>query len=502
MIGIPGARVTLEILETFRKTHAGGVIFFRSNFRSAKQFRNLISGLESKLGRRLITAVDHEGGRVIHLREGITVFPDNLALGQTGNEDYAAWQGEIEARELRRLGIDLNLAPTVDVLNQTFSPNIGIRSYGRDPQLVGRLGAARIKMMQALGLSACAKHFPGQGQSPSDAHLGLPVLSTSPAEMKQIHLKPFRAAIEAEVHAIMTSHPVYPKLDPKKQPATFSRRIVHDLLRKKLGFEGLILSDDLEMGALKGICPIGESSVRAVEAGHDMVLICHDRKSQIEVYQALLRAYKTGRLPKKNLEASVERIQTFKQSHFFRFGEGKPVAEPKGAWLAGKIAGEAVALRHSEDGRRPDVESREILRCAQDDARIAVIFPRLSSLAPLIHIENECLNEKAFVKKLFSDRGIHPKQIEIIGFEPDDSEKEKAAAAAKKSDAVIFFCYDAHLFRGTQDLLARIQKTARRCMVVLLRDPYDEKFVSRKSICVTAFGFRKVQMEAAVEKIC
>src|SRR3989338_7769515 len=340
MIGIPGTRVRPEILETFRETNAGGVIFFGPNFTSARQFCSLISNLEKTLGRRLITAVDHEGGRVIHLREGITVFPDNLALGQTQNEDYAVWQGEIEARELRRLGIDLNLAPTVDVLTKNFSPNIGIRSYGLDPELVAKLGAARIRMMQALGLSACAKHFPGQGQSPSDAHLGLPVIPTTPEEMWKIHLKPFIAAIQAGVHAIMTSHPVYPKLDSRKQPATFSRRIVHGLLRRKLGFEGLILSDDLEMGALRGLCGTGESAVRAVEAGHDIVLVCHDRQAQFQVSKALLKAYRSGRLNKKELEASAERIRIFRQNRFFRFGEGKPAAEPRGAELAARIARE------------------------------------------------------------------------------------------------------------------------------------------------------------------
>ncbi len=485
MIGIPGTRVTPEILDTFRETMAGGVIFFRPNFSSASKFRSLISNLEAGLGRKLVTAVDHEGGRVIHLREGITVFPDNLALGQTQKEEYAVWQGEIEARELRRLGIDLNLAPTVDVLTKSFSPNIGIRSYGHDPELVGKLGSARIRMVQALGLSACAKHFPGQGQSPADAHLGLPVLPTTPADMKKIHLKPFVAAIEAGVHAIMTSHPVYPKLDPKKQPATFSRRIVHGLLRKKLGFEGLILSDDLEMGALKGICGIGESAVRAIEAGHDMVLVCHDRNAQFEVSKALLKAYRSGRLDKKELEASTERIRIFRQNHFFRFGEGRPFAEPRGAELASKIAGEAVVIFHPE----------------RSEGSLSIIFPRLSSLSHLIHIENECLNEKAFIKRLFNEKGISPKEIEIIGFEPDESEIKRAEALAKKCETTIFFCYDAHLFAGTRQLLGRIQKIARNCIVILLRDPYDKKFVSKKNTCITAFGFRKVQIEAVVGKI-
>src|SRR3989338_6532811 len=144
MIGVSGDSVTPQMVSLFRETHAGGLILYRPNFRSAEGLKQMISELEGALDRRLLVAVDHEGGRVIHLAEGITVFPDNLALGMTGNETYAAGQGRIEAAELRRLGIDINLAPTVDVLTDEFSPNIGIRSYAKDAGLVARLGAARI----------------------------------------------------------------------------------------------------------------------------------------------------------------------------------------------------------------------------------------------------------------------------------------------------------------------------------------------------------------------
>ena len=177
MIGVHGGVATPDIVRLFRETHAGGLIIFRPNFDSAVQFKKLISDLENALGRNLLIAVDHEGGRVIHITEGASVFPDNLAFGHAGLIDYVEQQGRIESGELRNLGFDLNLAPTLDVLTQTFSPNIGIRSYGRDPDLVSKLGSARIKSMQEGGLSACAKHFPGQGHSSIDAHLGLPVLS-------------------------------------------------------------------------------------------------------------------------------------------------------------------------------------------------------------------------------------------------------------------------------------------------------------------------------------
>src|SRR3989338_10365604 len=238
MIGVHGGVATPDMVRLFRETHAGGLILFRPNFHSAQGLKKMLLELEQALGRHLLVAVDHEGGRVIHLAEAVTVFPDNLAWGMEGKEAYAAEQGRIEAAELRRLGIDLNLSPTVDVLTEKFSPNIGIRSYSTNADLVARLGAARIKAMQTGGLSACAKHFPGQGHSPLDAHLKLPVLGATWEEMRSVHIQPFEAAIRAGVHTVMSSHPVYVNLEPESAgPATFSRRIIYDFLRLELNFQ-------------------------------------------------------------------------------------------------------------------------------------------------------------------------------------------------------------------------------------------------------------------------
>ena len=161
VFGIPGTTITSEIVRHFKETHAGGLILYRINFESPDQLRKLISDLENALGRRLLVTCDHEGGRVIMFRDGVTIFPSNQAIGKTGNTQLARQQGEQEGRELRRLGIDVNFAPVLDVLTEAYSPNIGIRSYGADADLVAKMGAARLSAMQVEGLSACANHFPG-----------------------------------------------------------------------------------------------------------------------------------------------------------------------------------------------------------------------------------------------------------------------------------------------------------------------------------------------------
>src|SRR5712691_8123726 len=199
MIGLPGAALRDEDIRLFRDTHAAGLILYRRNFESPAQLLKLLGDLESALGRRLLVATDHEGGRIVMLGRGVTIFPDNLAVGTAGEETFAHREGLIEARELRRLGVDLNLGPVLDVLTERYSPNIGIRSYGKDPKLVSRYGVARIRGMARGGVAACPKHFPGKGHSPLDAHLRLPRIDSTWDEMHGMHLPPFLDAIAAGV---------------------------------------------------------------------------------------------------------------------------------------------------------------------------------------------------------------------------------------------------------------------------------------------------------------
>jgi beta-N-acetylhexosaminidase len=493
VIGIPGTRVTPEIVAHFQELHAGGLILYRINFDSPQQIKKLIADLEEALGRKLLVTADHEGGRVIMFREGITVFPDNLAVGVAGNLDYARKQGAIEARELRRLGLDVNLGPVLDVLTDAYSPNIGIRSYSKDWRLVAEMGAARISGMQQGGLSACAKHFPGKGHAPVDAHLGLPVIPSTWQEMEEVHLKPFVAAIHAGVDLVMSSHPYYPNLDPGPQKiATFSRRIIYDYLRTELNFTGIIATDDLEMGAIKATCPIGEAGILAADAGHDLLLVCHDLQVQKEVYYKLLEAYKSKQLPLKELEESAARIKRLKLRRAQRFEEGEPVPEKDGARLAERICRESVQILQDQKRLLP-------LRSAGQS--LAVIFPQFSSLDAKIMIEKEVLSEKDFIRREFNKFGHNP-EIHLVSIEPTDEEIQRAVNLSQISDLTMLFCYDAHLYPSNKKLLDALQDTAKMLVVDLLRDPYDEEFLKEGVAGLTDFGWRTCQVKAAIEKIC
>jgi len=492
VIGIPGTRITPEIVRHFKELHAGGLILYRINFDSPPQLKKLIADLEEALGRKLLVATDHEGGRVIMFRDGITVFPDNLAVGAAGKIEYARRQGVIEAQELRRLGLDVNLAPVLDVLTEAYSPNIGIRSYGQDWRCAAELGAARIAAMQQGGLSACAKHFPGKGHAPVDAHLGLPVIHSTWQEMEAVHLKPFVAAIQTGVDLVMSSHPYYPNLDPDPQKiATFSRRIIYDYLRKELNFHGVIASDDLEMGAVAALCPIGEAGILAARAGHDLLLVCHDLKAQKEVHDKLLDAYQ-DRLPRKELEESVHRIRRLKLKRDQRFAGGEPGAESAGAVLAAKICRESVRVIGDE---------RKLMPLTRRPKSIGVIFPQLSWFDSKIMVEKEVLTEKEFVRREFEKFGINP-DIQIVSMEPGADEIHQAVNLATDSDLTILFCFDAHLYPANKKLLDSIQDAATDLVVDLVRDPYDAAYIKAGVACLTDYGWRACQIRAAIEKIC
>ena len=387
----------------------------------------------------------------------------------------------------------MNLGPVLDVLTEVYSPNIGIRSYGQDPGLVAQMGAARLAAMQQFGLSACAKHFPGKGHAPVDAHLGLPVINSTWQEMEAVHLLPFRQAMAAGVDLVMSSHPYYPKLDPGAQKiATFSRRIIHDYLRQELNFQGVIASDDLEMGAVKALGPIGAAGVRATQAGHDLLLVCHDLKAQKEVYDHLLAAYRSRELPREELEASVARIRRLKLKREQRFLPGDPEPEPGGGAVAAEICRGSVQVLQDE---------KRLLGRPAERRKIGVIFPQFSALEAKIMIEKEVLAEKEFIRREFQKFGVSP-DIELVGIEPTAPEIQRAVELARNSELTILFCYDAHLYPANKRLLDEVQEAAAELVVDLLRDPYDRAWLRPGTTGLTAFGWRACQLRAAIAKIC
>jgi beta-N-acetylhexosaminidase len=247
MFGAYGTRPTRRTVALFKSSGATGLLLLARNIESPARTRAFVAELEQRLGRPLLTAVDHEGGWVLRFQSGLTAFPGNLALGRARDPRLAYAVGRQMALELAPLGVRMNLAPVLDVETAAYNPGVGMRSFGADPALVSRLGAAFTRGLQEHGVSACAKHFPGKGAATVDAHVDLPTIRLSRAAYARGHLPPFRAAVAAGADAVMTSHARVPAFDGA--PATFSKKVVRGLLREDMGYDGLIVTDDLCMGA-------------------------------------------------------------------------------------------------------------------------------------------------------------------------------------------------------------------------------------------------------------
>jgi beta-N-acetylhexosaminidase len=295
----------------------GGVILFARNATSASGVGALTGAIRqaaAECGRAApFVSIDHEGGRVVRAREGFTAVPEMREIGRKGPGE-AARVGELFARELRSVGISVNFAPVVDVDSNPANPVIGARSFSADPVQVGACASALIRAMQGGGVAACAKHFPGHGDTHVDSHLDLPVLPHGLARLESIELPPFRAAIAAGVASVMTAHVVFEALDPEV-PATMSARAVDGLLRRDLGFGGVIFSDDLEMKAIADRMDFGEACVRAIEAGCDCLLVCHEIERQRAGISAIAEAIRSGRLSRARIALSHARLDALRSAY-------------------------------------------------------------------------------------------------------------------------------------------------------------------------------------------
>ena len=315
MVGFHGTELSRTFLDSLEEYRPGGVILFSRNLEDPEQVARLTNALQEHVPNPpLLIAIDEEGGRVSRLPQGFTTFPAVSRVAACHAPDVAYEVAKATARELRAVGINMNMAPVLDVNSNPANPIIGDRAYGTEPEPVCAYGLAVAQGLEDNGIIPCGKHFPGHGETMTDSHHVLPVVEADRARLDTVELEPFRRAISRGLPAIMTAHVRYPALD-SEAPATLSRSILTDLLRNRLGFEGVTLTDDMEMRAILDHQPIGEASVRAIQAGADMVVICHEQEQQRAAIAAIEHALERGELSWERLTASVARIRALKDKH-------------------------------------------------------------------------------------------------------------------------------------------------------------------------------------------
>ena len=355
MVGFPGAELSREFLDWLQECRPGGVILFSRNLVGPEQVARLTNALQEHAPNPpLLIAIDEEGGCVSRLPRGFTTFPAASRVAACHSPDAAYGAAEVTARELRAVGINMNLAPVLDVNSNPANPIIGERAYGTRPEQVCTHGLAVMQGLEDNGIIPCGKHFPGHGDTVTDSHHVLPVVESDRARLDAVELEPFRRAIRQGLPAIMTAHVRYPALDAEA-PATLSRPVLTDLLRNQLGFEGVTLTDDMEMRAILDHQSIGEASVRALQAGADMILICHQQERQREVASAIEQALERGDLSWERITAGVARIRALKEKRLKPF---QPVDPSRVAQTVDHPRHRALLAKIQNGSRVHDVERR------------------------------------------------------------------------------------------------------------------------------------------------
>ncbi|MDD5559810.1 beta-N-acetylhexosaminidase [Candidatus Methylomirabilis sp.] len=307
-----------EVLETFvRDLTPGGLILFGRNLGSPEEIAALTNALQVASPTSLFFAIDQEGGKVARLQPPFTQWPAASVYGTVGSTELTYATAHAIAGELMAVGINMNMAPVLDVLSNPANPVMAGRCYGSDAHMVAQHGIACYRGLASKGVLAVGKHFPGHGDTLVDSHLALPVVPHDVGRLSAVELAPFAAAIRAGIPALMTAHLLLPALDPE-QPATLSRPILTDLLREQLGFRNLIISDDLLMQGIADNTPPGEAAVRFLEAGGDLMLICQDETVQRQAVRAVAEAIAAGRLSEARVRASYTRIADAKAQYLRR----------------------------------------------------------------------------------------------------------------------------------------------------------------------------------------
>ena len=481
MVGFEGTQASAAIETHIRERFVGGVVLFSRNIQSPQQtaeLTNQLQRLASVTARQipLFIGIDQEGGWVVRLRDGATVLPGNMALGATDSTELAERAGEITAVELAAVGVNLNFAPVMDVNNNLHNPVIGRRSFGESSELVSRLGVAYIQGLQRNDVLATAKHFPGHGDTTVDSHFDLPTVSHDLERIHALELQPFRAAIDADVAAIMTAHIIYPALDADR-PATISPTILTDLLRKELRFDGLIITDDMEMKAIDDRYRSGEAAVMAIEAGADIVMVLWTPTKQIEVFDALLSAVKSGRISQTRLDQSVERILKSKGTMFGRrFADVEAVGRTVGGeahkQIAQTIASRAITVVRNRNNLLP-----------------LKLEPETSVLI---------LSESPILFDSFKAR--HPNTIEVRI--PEKPEVEgilpQLIPQAENADVVI-----AGIINDEQAALVQQMSVSTKTpvIVIALGSPYTLRGCPAVSASLAAYDLHDASVSAAVEVI-
>ena len=484
IVGYKGEEPSEEFLSFVKEWGIGGVIVFARNLSDPLLLPARLKKIETAAGCKIFTAIDQEGGPVLRILSHGSTFPSAMALSAVDSEELTEKTYEAIGKEMSALGLNWNLAPVLDI-NHPNNPGIGIRSFGDTPERVARFGIAAVKGLRKGGVLACAKHFPGKGAAQKDSHLTLPVIPFSAEHLRAVELFPFKKAIENNVNAIMTSHIFFPAFEKTENlPVTLSKSVLTDLLRKELGFKGLIITDDLEMGAITESFGVAQAALKSFMAGADQLLICHHLDKQKEAAEAVFREVENNPEAAGRLKESLIRIEKAKKLI-------KPI--PEGITLDDLSKQHLTLIREASEKSIKFLRyDKSSLPIANDESTLFV----LPLIATLVQVEEGHENNilVGIIQKTFDKA-----KTVIYDTKAELNEIKRLVESAGKVSRVVFMTNNGHLFKNQIEAAGSIAEQGVEVIVVALRNPYDIFECPFAKTCAATFGFRIPVIEVLID---
>jgi beta-N-acetylhexosaminidase len=489
-----GVRTAAELIA---KYHVGGIIYFAwaHNTREPHQIADLSNGIQrASLGRPrglpVLISTDQEHGIVARVGKPATLFPGAMALGAGGSRTDARTAGRIGGAELRAMGIRQDYAPVADVNVNPANPVIGVRSFGADPQAVAGMVAAQVKGYQSSGVAATSKHFPGHGDTETDSHYGFPVIEHTEAQWAELDAPPFKAAIAAGIDSIMTAHIMVPALDPSGDPATLSRPILTGILRERLGYDGVVVTDSLGMEGVRTKYGDDRVPVLALKAGVDQLL----NPPKLDVaWNAVLQAVRGGELTEARLDESILRVLRLKSKlgllkdpYVTRRGVDRTVGIPSHLKAADRIAERTTTLLVNSSRLLP------LSRRTHPKVLVVGADPASPSgtTGPPTTVLGAALTELGFTATALS-----------TGTAPSAATIAQAVAAAQDADAVLVGTYNVTAASAQRTLVNQLLATGRPVVALAIRNPYDVAQLPDVKAYLAAYSWTDVELRAAVRVI-
>ncbi len=452
-----------ELIKTYK---FGNILIFKRNIKSVEDLFKLNKDIQVNTLRHLnvpaFITIDQEGGMVTRLFDGATVFPGAMTIAATNDPKNAYQAGVYMGIEMDALGVNVNFAPVLDVNTNPLNPGVGIRSYSDNPKTASIYGLNYIKGLQEK-VFATAKHFPGKGDASVDAHIGLPRVDHDLKRLNDVEIYPFKKVIDDGVKGVMTSHAIYKYLN-NDYPATLAKEALIDLLRKDLGFKGLVFTDGMEMQAIDDLYGAPESAVTAILAGADIVLYCHYEDQQIKAYNYIKEAVLNGTIPLEVLDDRVERILQYKKQIDLSI-LNKEYDDVK----------HLVSKKEHQDFARSVVEKAITLARGEvfKPLKNTLFIAQMPQALTLVEEDNK---QKGLIEILKEDL----KDFTYIStsVNPNDEESLDIVNLAKEHDQIIFTTYNANMYKNQVKLMEELVKLNKDLHVISLRNPYDTVLVS------------------------